>query len=136
MSGEWAWGCVYLAAYLAWAWVFRARIDPWARRMVGGHLGVEVVWLPASRFPMEMWIWGLAGRAGHRFDSRMALCATAMCFAAAILPTAILCVFLRWTTCLSPHFGHALYLITPPLIAVFVASHMRRTRSEERKEQK
>jgi hypothetical protein len=77
-----------------------------------------------------------SGRAGHRFDSRMALCATAMCFAAAILPTAILCVFLRWTTCLSPHFGHALYLITPPLIAVFVASHMRRTRSEERKEQK
>jgi hypothetical protein len=130
MTGEWAWGCMYLVAYQGWAWLFRARIDPWARRWVGGQLGVEVVWLPASQFPLEMWTWGLSGRGGRRLDSRVALCSTAVCFAAAVLPIALMCFLLRWTTCLSSHFGEALYLITPPLIAVFVGSHMRRARLE------
>ena len=84
MTGEWAWGCIYLTAYQAWAWFFRSRIDPWARRFVGGRLGVEVVWLLASSFPMEVWTWGLAGRKGHRFDPQIALCSTAVCFAAAL----------------------------------------------------
>jgi hypothetical protein len=133
MTGEWAWGCIYLTAYQAWAWFFRSRIDPWARRVVGGRLGVEVVWLPASSFPMEVWTWGLAGRKGHRFNPQIALCSTAVCFAAALLPTALLCMLLRWTTCLSARSEHALYLATPPLIAVFVASYMRRTRLDEKK---
>jgi hypothetical protein len=132
MTGEWAWGCAYVAAFQAWAWFFQARVDPWARRVVGGHFGVEVVWLPASKFPMEVWIWGLAGRAGSRFDSRVALCATAVCFAAALLPIALLCSLLHWTTCLSSPSAHALYLVTPLLMAVFVASYMRHARPQEK----
>jgi hypothetical protein len=132
MTGGWAWGCAYVAAFQVWAWFFQSRVDPWARRVIGGHLGVEVVWLLASKFPMEMWIWGLAGRAGHRFDSRVALCATAVCFVAALLPIALLCSLLHWTTCLSSPSAHALYLVTPPLMAVFVASYMRHARTQEK----
>jgi hypothetical protein len=132
MTGEWAWGCIVLAVYQAWSWLFRARIDPWARRLVGSHLGVEVIWLPASRFPVELWTWGLGGRGGRRFDGRFALGATALCFAGALLPIAVLCALLHWTTWMSTRFGHALYLVTPPLVAVFVAYQMGRTRLEDR----
>jgi hypothetical protein len=124
VSVDWAWGCLYLAAYGAWAGVFRSRVDPWARRLVGARLRVEVVWLPASGFPLELWLWGLAERRGHRFDSRVALGSTAICLAGAFLPTALLCFFLHWMPATAP-LGHALYLSTPPLVLVFVISHLR-----------
>jgi hypothetical protein len=132
MTGDWAWGCMIVAGYQAWSWLFRVRVDPWARRVVGGHLGVEVVWLPASQFPLEMWIWGRGGREGRRFDSRIALYATAVCFTAALVPTALLCLLLHWTTWMSSRFGHALYLVTLPLMALFVASQLGRTRPDDR----
>jgi hypothetical protein len=132
MTADWAWGCTVLAAYQAWAWFFRMRIDPWARRVVGGHLGVEIVWLQASRFPLEVWLWGFGGRGEKRFDSRMAACSTAVCFGAALAPIGLVSLLMHWTTWMSSRFGHALYLVTPPLIAVFVVSQMRRTRGEDR----
>ncbi len=51
MSSEWAWGCLYLVAYAGWGWLFRSRVDPWVRRLLGKRLGVDVIWLPASTFP-------------------------------------------------------------------------------------
>jgi hypothetical protein len=126
MSLDWAWGCLYLAAYGGWAWLFRSHVDPWARRLVGGRLGTEVIWLPASTFPLELWIWGLSERRGHRFDSRVALGSTGVCLAAAFLPTALLCFVLHWAPGATRQLGHALYLTTVPLVLLFVISHLRR----------
>jgi hypothetical protein len=116
-------------AYGGWAWFFRSNVDSWARRLLGGRLGVKVVWLPATTFPLEIWVWGLRERgrpAGHSaLDSRVALGSTAMSLAGAFLPTAVLCVLLHWSPLLSEELGAALYLTTPPLILLFVASHLK-----------
>jgi hypothetical protein len=129
LNAGWAWGCVYLAAYGAWAWFFRSTVDSWARRFLGGKLGIEVVWLPATTFPLEIWVWGLVGKGGpagrSALESRVALGSTAVCLAGAFLPTAALCVLLRWSPSLSEQLGAALYLTTPPLILLFVASHLK-----------
>jgi hypothetical protein len=129
LNAGWVWGCIYLAAYGGWAWFFRSNVDSWARRLLGGKLGVEVVWLPATTFPLEIWVWGLVGKgrsAGRSaLESRVALGSTAMCLAGAFMPTAALCILLRWSPSLSERLGAALYLTTPPLILLFVASHLR-----------
>ena len=100
------------------------------RRQTGGR----VVWLPATTFPLEIRVWGLVGKgrpAGRSaLESRVALGSTAMCLAGAFMPTAALCILLRWSPSLSEQLGAALYLTTPPLILLFVASHLRRRASD------
>ena len=82
-NAEWTWGCLYLAAYAAWAWLFRSHLDRWARRLLGRRLGVDIVWLPMTTFPLEMWIWGISERGDERrpsrFDPRVALGSAAIC---------------------------------------------------------
>jgi hypothetical protein len=133
MAG-WALGCVYLAAYAGWAWLFRSRVDSRARRLLGRWLGVEVIWVRASAFPLEIWVWGLTGRAfasgGSRLDSRVALGSVALCLVAAFAPTAALCLVLRRSPWASEELGPALYLTTPLILLVFVASHLRWRASE------
>jgi hypothetical protein len=126
----WVWGCLYLVAYGGWAWFFRSNVDSWARRQLGGRLGVRVVWLPATTFPLEIWVWGLVGHGRARrvpsiLESRVALGSAAMCLTGAFMPTAALCLLLRWSPSLSEELGPALYLTTPPLILLFAASHLR-----------
>ncbi len=129
MRSGWALGCLYLAAYAGWAWFFRSSVDSWARRVVGRRLGLEVIWLQATTFPLEIWVWGRAGRAGRRglshLESRLALGSAALCLSGAFLPTAALCLVLRWGPPVAAELGHALYLTTPPLLLLFVASHLK-----------
>jgi hypothetical protein len=130
----WVWGCLYLAAYAGWAWLFRSTVDSWARRRLGHWLGVDVIWLRATTFPLEIWVWGLAGRDSLREDSRLGsrvlLGSLALCLAAAFTPTAGLCLVLRCSSRASGELGAALYLTTPLLLLLFVASHLRRRASE------
>jgi hypothetical protein len=129
LKAGWAWGCLYLAAYGAWAWLFRSSVDSWARRRLGERLGVHVVWLQATAFPVEIWVWGVALHPGAPeralLQSRVALGSTAMCLAGAFLPTAALCLLLRWNPAASEELASALYLTTPLLLLVFVASHLK-----------
>jgi hypothetical protein len=129
LKAGWAWGCAYLALYWVWAWFFRSTVDPWARRLVGSRLGIHVIWLPATIFPLEIWLWGLAGRsraAGRSLlESRIALGSAVTCLTGAFLPTVALCILLRWSPSLSKELGPALYLMTPPAILLFVASHLK-----------
>jgi hypothetical protein len=41
------------------------------------------------------------------------------------MPTAALCLVLRWSSLRSEELGAALYLTTPLLLLLFVASHLR-----------
>ncbi len=128
MRTGWALGCLYLAAYGAWAWFFRASVDPLARRALGRSIHVPVGWVRATTFPLEIWVWGLGGRSHDRddflLDSRVALGSVALCLAGAFLPTGALCLLLRWSPGLSNELGSALYLTTPLLILFFSASHL------------
>jgi hypothetical protein len=84
-----------------------------------------VIWLRATRFPLEIWVWGLAGRrhGRSRLDSRIALASVAICLAGAFMPTAVLCLLLHWNP--SDELGPALYLTTPLILPVFVATHLK-----------
>jgi hypothetical protein len=126
LRAGWIWGCLYLAAYGTWAWFFRSNVDAWARRTLGRILGVDVVWIRATTFPLEVWVWGLAGRrrANSLLESRIALGSTAMSFAGAFMPTAGLCLVLHTSPPISDAVGPALYLTTPLLLLLFVASHL------------
>lgn len=86
-----------------------------------------MIWLRASRFPLEIWIWGLAGRrhGRSRLDSRIALASMAFCLAGAFMPTAALCLLLHLSRSLSDELGPALYLTTPLILPVFVALHLK-----------
>jgi hypothetical protein len=92
---------------------------------LGKRLGVDVIWLRATKFPLEIWVWGLAGRrhGRSRLDSRIALASVAICLAGAFMPTAALCLLLHWSP--SDQLGPALYLTTPLILPVFVASHLK-----------
>jgi hypothetical protein len=117
---------VYITAYVAWASLFRSRIDPWLREHIGSRFGIEVVWVPALSFPVRAWTWGLSRSANERLDSRLALGSAMTCLTAGCLPAAILCALSRWTTYLSPVLGHALYLASTPLLLFFLVSQMQR----------
>ena len=84
-----------------------------------------MIWLRATRFPLEIWVWGLAGRrhGRSRLDSRIALASVAICLAGAFMPTAALCLLLHWRP--SDELGAALYLTTPLILPVFVVSHLK-----------
>ena len=127
MRSGWLWGAAYLAAYGEWAWLFRSRVDSWARRTLGRRLGIEVVWRCATTFPLEIWVWGPSARCRGRPDlePRLALTSTAICLAAAFVPTAALCLLLDWSSSLSDELGPALYLTTPLILLVFVASNLK-----------
>jgi hypothetical protein len=133
-------GCLYLAAYGAWGWLLRTSIDSRVRRALGRRLGVEVSWVRATTFPLEIWVWGLAGRGanGERslLGSRVALGSLAMCLTGAFAPIAGLCLLLSRTPRLASELGPALYLTTPWLILLFVASHLGRRGSKPSTEQR
>jgi hypothetical protein len=123
-SPAWLWGCLYLAAYGAWAWVFRAWVDPWLRRAAGRRLGRDVVWVPASMFPLELWVWGLRKPETSGVESRVALISVAVGLAGAFLPIALLCAFLSWRGGSPGTVSGALYLSTPALVMLFAVFHL------------
>jgi hypothetical protein len=125
MSIDLAYAAAYITAYVAWTSLFRSSIDPWMRRHLGDRFGVEVIWVPAVSFPVKAWTWGLTA-SRDELDSRLAFLSAAACFAGASLPTALLCVLSRWTTCLSLSLRHALYLASTPLLLFFLVSQMKR----------
>jgi len=129
LKAGWAWGCLYLVANATWAWFFRSRMDSWARRALGERLGVKVIWVLATAFPLEVWVWGIAGRRARRrqtlLEPRLALGSVALCLAGAFIPTAALCLFLHQSPLGSSELGPALYLTTPVLILLFVMLHLR-----------
>jgi len=132
MNPEWMWGCLYLGAYGFWAWTFRTRVDPWMRRQLGLRLSADVVWVPASTFPIELWVWGLRrpsdDEQGAERAHRLALTSVAAGLGGAFLPTALLCAFESWGAGLPEAVNGALYLTTPLLVMVFVVWHLRRHR--------
>ena len=134
MSTACALGCLYLAAYGAWAWLFRTRVDSRIRGALGRRLRVEVSWARATTFPLEIWVWSLAGRdaKGDRslLDSRVALASVALSLTGAFSPVGALCLLFTRTPKLASELGPALYLTTPWLILLFVASHMGRRGSK------
>jgi hypothetical protein len=132
VSAGWVWGCLYLAACGAWAWCFRSRVDSWVRRLAGKWLGTPVVWVPASTFPLEIWMWGVATRDGSQRAARLALGSLVFCFAGAFLPTVAFALLLRWTDCIPDDVASAVYLSTPALIVLFAASHLSRRGLERR----
>ncbi len=88
----------------------------------------------ATTFPLEIWVWGLAGR-GAKGDrslrgSRVALGCLTLCLAGAFAPVAGLSLFLSKTPMPASALGPALYLTTPWLILLFVVSHMGRRDSK------
>jgi hypothetical protein len=137
VSTGWAPGCLYLAAYAAWAWTFRIAIDPRARRALGRWMGVEIGWVRATTFPLDISVWGLVGRSQDRDETllgwQVTLASVAVCLAGAFLPTAALCVLLRCRPWPSDELGAALYLITPVLILLFSASHFGWREPQERR---
>jgi hypothetical protein len=48
MTSDLGYGCIYVGAYQAWAWLFGSVLDPWARSLAGRRVGVEVAWVPAD----------------------------------------------------------------------------------------
>jgi hypothetical protein len=48
MTSDLGYGCMYVGAYQAWAWLFGSVLDPWARSLTGRRVGVEVAWIPAD----------------------------------------------------------------------------------------
>jgi hypothetical protein len=121
--GELTCACLYVAGHQGWAWGVRSRIEPWARRIWGRRLGVEIIWEPATTFPIALWTWGLASRRHRRPDARLAAWCVALTFGGALAPVAVLALLLR-TTGPSAHFAHVLYLATVPLMVFFVASQL------------
>jgi hypothetical protein len=86
-----------------------------------------VIWLRATKFPLEIWVWGLPARRRGRtqLDSRIALTSMVICLAGAFMPTAALCLLLNWSPSLSDELGPAIYLTTPLIVPVFVALHLK-----------
>ena len=123
-SPGWIWGCLYLASYGTWAWVFRTGVDPWLRRTIGRRLGRDVVWVPASVFPLELWVWGLRKPEASGLESRVALISVAVGLTGAFLPTALLCVFQSWNGGVPGAVSGALYLSTPALVMLFAFFHL------------
>lgn len=122
---ELAYGCLYVAGHQAWAWGVRSGVDPWARRLAGRRLGVDVAWVPTTTFPIAVWAWGLAARLDARLDARLAAASVGFAFAGALAPAVVTGLLLRAVGC-SPHLAHAIYLMTLPLAVLFVALQMTR----------
>src|SRR5689334_13086989 len=111
---------MYIAAYLAWAKIFRAWLDPWLRSRIGALMGVTIVWVDALRFPMHARIWGVVPPADELTETHVGLLAAGVMFGAAMLPIVALSLVLSLTTWLPERMAHALYLVSVALIVVFL----------------
>jgi hypothetical protein len=125
MSSDLGYGCMYVGAYQAWGWFFGSVLDPWFRSVAGKRAGVEVAWLPATTFPVDLWAWGSADRARASLDDRLAAWCAALCVAGAFLPVIALGVVLDGAT-LSARLSGFLYLATMPLMLLFLRVQTRR----------
>ena len=111
---------MYIAAYLGWARLFRAWIDPWLRRQIGAFMGVRIVWVDALHFPLGVRIWGVLPDAGERVEAHVALVAAGVLFGAALVPIVALSLLLSATTWVSTDTAHALYLVSVVLLILFL----------------
>jgi hypothetical protein len=123
-----AWGCLYVAGFLAWARVFRERVEPRLRRMASAMVGEEVLWSPLSTFPLEVYAWSACGPASRRLEGPLGLAWVGLSFSASLVPILVLSAVLRWTTWIPVRLSEALYLATPALLLTFVALQTRRPR--------
>jgi len=112
----------YIAAFMAWASVFRRWIDPWLRRRIGALMGVEIVWVEALRFPLRARIWGTRHAADERVETRVGFVAAGALFGAAMVPIVALSALLASTARVPEDVGHALYLMSTVLLVVFLRS--------------
>lgn len=119
------WGFAYFGVYAAWSWFFRAQIHSRLQRRAARRLGVEIVWVPATTFPVELWVWGLREARDSPLESRLAFGSAAAGLLGAFLPIALLCAFEQWSGGLPEAVTGALYLTTPLLFSSFLLSHLR-----------
>ena len=119
---------LWIAAYIVWARVFYAVIDPMLRRQLGAWVNADVIWLyrqgslyasPSSfRLRRSTWSWGLAG------DRENALLRDGLVYAAYVIcvpviaglwPIALLSYVALWRHALSAVVVLPLYFAIIPL---------------------
>lgn len=125
MRSDLGYGCLYVGAYQAWAWLFGSVLDPWLRVVAGRRHGVRVTWVRMTTFPFEVWTWGSADRNEALLDDRLAAYCAGLCIAAAFLPVVVLGALLH-RTAPSTQLSGFLYLATLPLMLAFLGVQTRR----------
>lgn len=129
MNRDLGYGLVYVVAHPIWAWTFRRLVDPWLRMRVGRSRSIPVVWAPATTFPFAMWSWS---RVDRRPDGRLEAYCAVECLLGAFLPVLGLAVLLDRAPC-SARLAQVLYLMTMPMMTLFLVIQVRRSAPDERK---
>ncbi|MGH7436010.1 MAG: hypothetical protein ACRENE_10090 [Polyangiaceae bacterium] len=134
MSTDLGYGCLYVGAYQAWAWVFGSVLDPRLRALAGRRHGVQVAWVPTTTFPVDIWAWGSAHGDAARgpLEDRLAAYCAALCVTGAFLPVLVLGAVLDQGAP-SARLSGLLYLATMPLMLLFLRVQTRRREAPARK---
>ena len=119
-------GVAWVVGYVLWSRLYWRAIDPWARRRVGGRLGVRVVWEyrePNSQRAFDFrpryggWQWAIAGRPEGAFLTAAAvrLVNLALTLAGGLWPIALLLYAALWARLLSAVVAYPLLFLVAPL---------------------
>jgi hypothetical protein len=103
-------------AYSSWLMVFERWIEPAIRRGVGVMAGCCIVWLPAAG-PFR--VWGLQGQGRLGIQATVGFLCSLVVLLAGVLPACALAVTASGQTS-DAAVQATIYLITVPIIAVFV----------------
>jgi hypothetical protein len=133
VSLDFACASLYLLAHQAWAWAFRASLEPWVRRWIARRLETSIVWVPATTFPVDVWAWGAGESGDSQRDARLAAWCAALCLFGAFVPVAVLVVLLDRFPC-PTRLSEVLYLMTIPTMVAFVRVQTGRREGPDRTE--
>ncbi|MGO9833435.1 MAG: hypothetical protein ACLP1X_04400 [Polyangiaceae bacterium] len=113
--------------YVAWLVAFERALEPFARRLLGALIGCPIVWVPAGLFRA----WG-SGEAGHEArDGLIAAMGTLLVLAAAAVPVVALHFAARLLEPEREGIRASAYLMTAPLMMVFLIWVARRRGSAD-----
>jgi len=117
---------IYVAAYVAWGEVFRARIDPWMRACVGDLLGTPLVARQEGDEAFSIPLWRCAGPSAVERNGFLGFISAAWLMLGAFVPIlglASLCLFTSWIGASS---REVLYLMSAPFLIAFLVQQTRR----------
>jgi hypothetical protein len=117
-SARWiavGWAAVCSGIYVGWWTLFERWLEPWLRRRLGMVIGAPVIWVPAGGM---LRIWGLREVSRLETDAAVGFLGSVLVLSAGLLPAIALGFTSRCVA--DPYLAPASYLISAPLVAVFV----------------
>ncbi len=110
------------AVFFLWLAAFETYVEPWARRSCGALVGCTIGWTPAG--PLR--VWGSRDSAAGGREGSIAVAGLVVVLLAAAVPVLVL-----YLAAVVIGLGHealsaSAYLVSVPLLAIFVVRVMRR----------